>query len=71
MKKLVLFAAVIVALSFASCKQKAAPEPVVDEPAIEAVDEAAAAVDEAAAVVDEAAAAVDEAAAVVEEAVTE
>jgi len=28
MKKLVLFAAVIVAVSFASCKQKAAPAPV-------------------------------------------
>ncbi len=33
MKKLVLFAAVVVAVSFASCKQKAAQEaaPVVDE----------------------------------------
>jgi len=40
MKKLVLFVAVIAAVSFGSCKQKAAPEPV--EPAIEAVEEAAA-----------------------------
>ena len=31
MKKLVLFAAVAVAVSFASCKQKAAQEPVAEE----------------------------------------
>ena len=36
MKKLVLFAAVIVAVSFASCKQKAA-QPVVEEAVIEEV----------------------------------
>ena len=69
MKKLVLFAAVIVAVSFASCKQKAAQEPVV-EPAIEAVEEAAA-VEEEAAAVEEGVVAVEEAAAAVEEAVAE
>ena len=37
MKKLVLFAAVAVAVSFASCKPKAAQEPVVEEAVIEEV----------------------------------